>query len=598
MLLVRPRPAVGESPMSFLFRVAQANGYMSVSQLLGLMRRDGAEPLALLFEQLGLPMHAHHLLFGMAPGRWSFERHHLGLEASDFNWTRKRWCSGCLQERPGVFLGAWSQKLACCCLTHACWLSDLCAACGAVQHWSDPSLDRCRCGARLSEAVGHVALPAELTLVGALIGCTSWPSGRETCFAHLSMKELGKLVRLIGRFGGELRPKKVGKTPNLDDLVVSKELLTSASHLFSHWPTNFFALLQRTQEDRSRDPSLNRTFQPIYKVLYALLSGVEYQFMRDAFEDYLHEHWWGLVCGRNRRLKASTRDHHPRLSLAQAASSINARPTVIRRLVDAQQIDSATAVSPSGRSTTSVLFDEMAALQVDINSCLSLGAASRALQLSEARVRQLIACGVLPTLTGATCRKGQASWMIPRRGIESLLFECVAPDWNTLTIAVKDALRSWHMSAEEAALLVTELRRGRLETFGVPGQLTPIGGALLSVDEVLAWRVQINKQTGVWLSISETAVTMHLKQQVIYHLVACGLLSHRLGAFGERLIGRDSIRHFQCTYVSLATLAALRGTSPRALLSMLDARPVTGPSVDGSRQYFFRREDVGVVLLD
>lgn len=598
MLLVRPRPAVGESPMSFLFRVAQANGYMSVSQLLGLMRRDGTEPLALLFEQLGLPMHAQHLLCGMAPGRWSFERQHLGLDATDFNWTRKRWCSACLQERPGVFLGAWSQKLACCCLVHSCWLSDRCAACGEIQHWSDPSLASCRCGARLSEAVIHGASLAELMLAGALIGHTLWPSGKETCFAHLSMRELNRLVRLIGRFGDELRPKKVGKTPNLDDLAVSKELLTSASHLLSHWPTNFLALLQRTQEDRSRDPSLNRTFQPIYKVLYALLPGVEYQFTRDAFEDYLHEHWWGLVCGRNRRLKASTREHHPRLSLVQAASSINATPAVIRRLVDARQLDSATAVFPSGRRTTSILFGEMVELQDDINSCVSLSSASRVLQLSEARIRQLIACGVLPTLTGATCRRGQASWMIPWRGIESIFFACVELDLNDSGIAVKDALRRWHMSAEEAALLVREIQSGRLRILGLPGQLLPIGGAMLCIDEVRVWREKSKEHAGALLSIPQAAVTMYLKQQVVYDLVACGLLPHLLGSRGERLVGREAICHFQSTYVSLATLAGMRQTSSRALLCRLKAQPVTGPSVDGSRQYFFRREDVGLERLD
>lgn len=57
-------------------------------------------------------------------------------------------------------------------------------------------------------------------------------------------------------------------------------------------------------------------------------------------------------------------------------------------------------------------------------------------------------------------------------------------------------------------------------------------------------------------------------------------------------IGRDALESFQQEYVSLAELAGGRRTSPRRLLLELDLVPVCGPTVDGCRQYFFRRLDV------
>ncbi len=57
------------------------------------------------------------------------------------------------------------------------------------------------------------------------------------------------------------------------------------------------------------------------------------------------------------------------------------------------------------------------------------------------------------------------------------------------------------------------------------------------------------------------------------------------------------IERFQTTYVSLASLAGETRRSPRALLAELFASPVCGPSIDGTRQYFYRRADIDVQLV-
>ena len=57
-------------------------------------------------------------------------------------------------------------------------------------------------------------------------------------------------------------------------------------------------------------------------------------------------------------------------------------------------------------------------------------------------------------------------------------------------------------------------------------------------------------------------------------------------------IRHDSLQAFQHEYVSLSTLSKAVGTTATVLLATLPARPVTGPRIDGGRQYFFRREDL------
>lgn len=86
----------------------------------------------------------------------------------------------------------------------------------------------------------------------------------------------------------------------------------------------------------------------------------------------------------------------------------------------------------------------------------------------------------------------------------------------------------------------------------------------------------------------------------MYELIGKHLLVADLVSGGRSMLKRiqhDSLKAFQRDYVSLSTLAKAAGTTATALLTMLPAKPVTGPRIDGGRQYFFRREDlVGLKL--
>ena len=79
-----------------------------------------------------------------------------------------------------------------------------------------------------------------------------------------------------------------------------------------------------------------------------------------------------------------------------------------------------------------------------------------------------------------------------------------------------------------------------------------------------------------------------------YELVAKGLLPSARTTASLRQISTNDLRCFQSNYVSLAELARDRQRSPRWLLKVLGAVPVSGPLVDGARQYKFRRADISV----
>lgn len=96
----------------------------------------------------------------------------------------------------------------------------------------------------------------------------------------------------------------------------------------------------------------------------------------------------------------------------------------------------------------------------------------------------------------------------------------------------------------------------------------------------------------VSISVDQAATALGLKQEVTYQLVRRGLISAQHVPQAGFRVCLESLQRFRSDYVSLSELSARSGKAPRRLLRELTARPVTGPQVDGARQYFFRRTEI------
>jgi len=115
------------------------------------------------------------------------------------------------------------------------------------------------------------------------------------------------------------------------------------------------------------------------------------------------------------------------------------------------------------------------------------------------------------------------------------------------------------------------------------------------------WVEALRKSTTDWVSVTTAAKLLGMKEEVVYRLVATNLLiaivAQRKGGISYKRISLSSLEHFREQYVSLAALAKHKKTSAKAMLRLIGARPVTGPNVDGARQYFYRRADIPDELL-
>lgn len=162
---------------------------------------------------------------------------------------------------------------------------------------------------------------------------------------------------------------------------------------------------------------------------------------------------------------------------------------------------------------------------------------------------------------------------------------------------MRDTLKYGRLSEAEAVGLIRAVIDGELCARAAIPDAVPVGLACLDRGELGAWLHAARRKSTPGLSVDEAAQTLGLKQQVAYELVRRGLLpSTHVAGHGHRVFDED-IQFFRETYVSLAEVSRGQGRSPRALLHDMCATPVSGPSVDGTRQYFFRRSDLVHALV-
>lgn len=213
--------------------------------------------------------------------------------------------------------------------------------------------------------------------------------------------------------------------------------------------------------------------------------------------------------------------------------------------------------------------------------------------LAERRIRDLVEARVLIPIVSRT---GGSSWLFSATDVERMQI-ATAEHLSTETpaVAVRTLLKSARLKGAEGAALIAAVLAHELHSFSTAGGVLPVGEVTLRADAVTGWRASWRDQHGTSLFVPEAARELHLKQEVVYHLIKRKLLSAKHAPGGWRLDRRD-LDDFRREYVALSDLAREKHTSPRKLMSTITVQAATGPGVDDGRQYFFRRDEISGLL--
>jgi len=297
------------------------------------------------------------------------------------------------------------------------------------------------------------------------------------------------------------------------------------------------------------------------------------------------------VCKRNRAFKPGTVANHPRITLKQAAQKTGVAPATVRHVMQSELIPYGQVVLPSGRKVRSIHKSNLAQIKALTNGCMTIGDSAKLLALPERRVRELISSGIITPLISRVHDKA-AAWLIPRQQVQGLFFTGRESGNVSSVITVRRLLKYWHLRDGEFMALVQALSESRLVPVALQSTPVSLGNVTLDEQEARKWLEEVRFQAGSSMSVDEAAKRLCLKQQVVYDLVRLGLLVTIEDKLPGRRVMRASLEDFQATYISLAEFSRSLQRAPRWVLKKLHVPPISGPLIDGSRQYFFRRSEV------
>jgi hypothetical protein len=263
----------------------------------------------------------------------------------------------------------------------------------------------------------------------------------------------------------------------------------------------------------------------------------------------------------------------------------------VRHLIQAEHITSAEGKAPSGRKASSIHQHQLARIATLTRNNVTLKDAARIVVLPKHRVRALVDGGIITPLITPK-QTNAATWLIQMQQVKKLWFKPQLKEGNVTQVPIKIILKHWQLQKAEFVALVLAISNNDIVPVSENNQPAPIGKLRLDDLQVQAWLNAHRIKSIGTMSVDHASKLLGLKQQVTYELARSGLLNTTLDNQKGLRVSEDSIQLFQETYVSLVELANSTKSSPRKVLKEISCLPVCGPSVDGSRQYFFRRSDI------
>lgn len=316
-LLIRPKPEADESFLGYILRLTEKNRYETPSWILkmaGFGFKDLRESTSLVFR-------SHENLHGLAqltgvnvdklaqllyPLVAKFDSTFLHdffghiLPQYLIRPTHPKICPDCLSELPHC-RRAWELLPVTVCPTHRRLLINECPGCRKQMAWSRRHVTICSCEFDWRKSPHSSVEEPELRLtlhIYRLCGLPVSSCNSQELLDPISQLSLNDLLRAVFFIAGQRRGLSAATSRHLVAAGKSKNfhsILTEAYSVFDNWPVNYFRFLDQR---RIQERKVTRTYQRMKSALYeefgsfysgllSVLTGIQFDFMRTAFIDYI-----------------------------------------------------------------------------------------------------------------------------------------------------------------------------------------------------------------------------------------------------------------------------------------------------------------------
>lgn len=492
---------------------------------------------------------------------------------------RARWCLACLRRPEPLWRTEWSRGSALC-VEHRCWLEDTCPGCRKRASWRTLRFLSCRCGASLLSPGSNAWSDA----VSALLTAPVDPSGKG--WSHLPIESRWRIAELLGaldRHGLFGKPLKRASAASVD---VERRLITAGAALMLGAPRTIAELLDRIQsrlETSGRARLVGEAFPGLLPMLRKRLDR--------------HGRAW-LMSHLTSFVQASLEVDAPVVWRPRATASasgakavgvsLGMRPERVGSLAVALGVSPVGRVTPSGRRMIVVAPSAVERLRASRADALSMTAAADRFGLSPPRLEVLAQAGHAARVGDGVSAASVAA-LVARVAERA---EPLGEAYATSALTVTQAMRLL-VPVSRTVDFIVALLNGAVAVAATSTR--PVGFRDLRVGRDAARAVLGRPRSPEeMLSIPEAAVALGLKQQVTYHLIQHGLLPsarRRVGRRVARFVIPADLELFKRNFRPLVHVAASAGVGSRRAVAWAEAAGlelITGPSVDGGRQYFVR----------
>ncbi|WP_243647330.1 helix-turn-helix domain-containing protein [Aestuariirhabdus litorea] len=379
------------------------------------------------------------------------------------------------------------------------------------------------------------------------------------------------------------------KSPIKTRTECAAKILVSANYVFENWPISLEELFA-ARLSGLKNRCIKRQVGFIYLAMHRELKDPEFKFAIDALDHAITRRWPEIIDRKSPSLHRQQQGNPRFVSGTELSRRVGLSMKRLVGLIREEKLVGSVRTLPSGNRQITVEAGQEGKI-LGLRAGVDLKRAGKIIGLPKACVRKLLRAGLIK---GVSPRPGKP-WVIEPEELEA--FRC------RLEVDAKRLVDTGRLkNLNEIARYYLPKQTGLVEVL-----MMMIKGALpygrKSLDKMgLAENLLVNVDTlrsllmakGL-LSIPELAQELRVKQEVAYHLVRRGVIEAtdqgRLGL----MVRRKELEAFKRRYVWARDLSKEHKTSPGKLVRMLEERgvkPVSGPAIDGGRQYVYVKNEV------
>jgi len=586
--VIHPKSYQNESPIGYLVRLAEENGYDRYNWLFD-SQSEQYKPVRLR----DLNGHLSNIPWCGYDDN-SKRSEILSLSDKHLLMTKVRLCPLCLRENLYWKID-WHQRIYVACPKHKVWMIEECPNCGEAFQIKESKLSQCECKFDFREYKGDRSRDNVLKLMRFLQGDDN-ELGEELGFKseELSSKERSNLIHFMAKHTKPSGIRTQGKNKDLQHISSAKQNIANTVDVFLSGKDEFESFLENLLKNEDSKNLKLLSFSHFYKELYSSYPGERFNQHKRVIERFINRHWKKEINNRHRNFSRYIKQNHPWISLARASREFGLSKAVLDRCIEQKMVRAHVTNTDKRRSSILYKPDIEKALPV-INDIVDAKTAAVILGVTKSQLKLLVDRQefkhAMPPKKGFC-----PTWQFFKSELESYL-EMLTADTvpsSGESISISGMMSYFSGRADNLLLNVLEAIRNKILEVEGPISEQSIRAIRTNKAAFLKW-YRDKFADSDFMSIGEISHKLFINQEFAYQLVNNGLLETSSDSKNpsSRKVSVSQFEDFKQEYVLLSKLSQALGQSSAhifACLRCLDVYPVDHEMENKMRQKVYKRQ--------